>query len=385
MTVFVFGEKKQYYKLFIFSYIVMSIGYLLKGFPSFGFQGLTLLGYFIYTKNFKKLFHPAHFIGGFVFLLIVGGYYLLYFNKTNLEPTALFKNLLSESTQRTPFFHDVGLFFKHLIKYPYELLYHYGPGMYFFILLLRKDWRQIIRSNRFVLFCAIIFFVNILIYWLSPKIFARYIFMHLALLFTVFAFFYYQSAANDLRKKILDTFFLVVTILFFIVCFILPFHRLTSHVDQALLKSAILIPVFGFIIWHMIKYPQYRIVHVFFMIAVFRIGFNWFVFVQRGAENVVAENDGEKIAEITKGQPLFIHGRPINHSLGNIGDKNATSFNIAKYRKDIIRFNDSIDYNAFYLTSPDSVKTLPHKVYYKFDNPEIDSAILIKFIPPSQK
>jgi hypothetical protein len=98
----------------------------------------------------------------------------------------------------------------------------------------------------------------------------------------------------------------------------------------------------------------------------------------------VAENDGEKIAAITKGQPLFIHGRAINHSLGSIRDKNATTFNIAKHRKDIIRFNDTIRYDAFYLTSPDSVSNLPHKVYYKFDNPEIDSAILIKFIPSSQ-
>jgi len=300
-----------------------------------------------------------------------------------MQPAALFKNLLSESTQRTPFFHDVGLFFKHLIKYPYELIYHYGPGMYFFILLLRKDWMQVIRSNRFVLFCAIIFAANILIYWLSPKIFARYIFMHLALLFTVFAYFYFISAANDIRKKILNTFFLVVAILFFIVCFFLPFYRLTKVVDQPLLKSAILIPAFGFVIWHMIRKPQYRIVHTFMLIAIFRVGFNWFVFVQRGQENVVAENDGKRIAEITKGQPLFIQGRPFNHSLGSIGDKNATSFNIAKHRKDIIRFNDSIRYDAFYLTSPDSVINLPHTLYYKFDNPEIDSAILIKFIPPS--
>ncbi len=386
MLVFVYGEKKQYYKLFLLSYLVAAAGYMLKGFPTFGYQALTLLAYFIYTRNFRKLFHPAHFAGIFLFIVIIGSYYLLYFKQSGLSPEEMFSNLFKESTQRTAFFNKVGALILHFLTFPPSLFYHYIPPMLFAIVLFRKDWLQIIKSNPFVLFCAITFLVNLSIYWLSPKIFARYILTILPLVFIVFAYVYTErTSSNNWRKKILHNIFLGCAIIFLAACFILPFHPKTQAVDHYWPKSIILILLFGTILFWMLKKPGLRIIQFFILIAVLRIGFNWFVIEQRGEINTIAEKDGERIAAIANGQSLYIWGRPVDHSLSGIGDKNATSFNIAKHRNEILRFSTTIDYDAFYLTNPTTADSLPHKVYYEFNNPSIEKAILIKFLPDDKR
>ncbi len=382
MIVFHFGEKKQYYKLFLLSYLVAAAGYLLKGFPTFGYQGLTLLAWFIYNRNFKKLFHLAHFAGFFLFLILIGGYYLLYFKHTNLSPDSLFNNLFRESAHRTAFYNEIGKFFLHLISFPISLFYHFAPSMIFFIVLIRKDWMAILKSNRYVLFCTIVFAANISIYWLSPKIFARYLLTILPLLFIVLAYVYTEiSNPADRRKKVVDTILTGSLFLMIAGTIALPLLPVTKQVNDVLPRSIFLFISFSALLFWMIKQKQLRAVRFFIAVAVFRIGFNWFVIEQRGVKNVIAEKDGETIAAITKNQPLYIYGKPINIYLGSIGDKNAPSFNIAKHRKEILRFNSSVDYNAFYLANPRDAAILPHKIYYEFNNIETDKALLIKFFP----
>ncbi len=383
MLVFYFGEKEQYYRLFLLSWLVAAAGFMLKGFPTLGFHGLTLLAYFTYTRRFRILFHPAHFAGVGLFLLLVGSYYGLYFYRSGLTPGTLFNNLFIESTKRTPFFHALGDFFKHVAEFPLTLFYHYAPPMLFALVLLRKDWRAVTRSHPFVLFCAVTFLVNIIIYWLSPKIFPRYVLPVLPLLFIVLAYVYNEKTEpGDRRKKILDTVMLSATFLAWLFCFLLPWLPLTKGVSHALPRSLFLVLAFGFVVFSMIRQPRFRVVHFFIAVAILRIGFNWFVIEQRGQANIVAEKDGEKIAAITKGQALYIFGRPTDHSISVIGDKNATSFNIAKHREEILRFDTTIRYDAFYLANPDAVRALPHTVYYTFQNPQIDTAILVKFTAP---
>ena len=72
-SILLFFEKKNYRSLFIFSYLLVSIGVLTKGIPSIAFQAITLLAFFIYHKRFKELFSFWHFIGFGLFILIVGG------------------------------------------------------------------------------------------------------------------------------------------------------------------------------------------------------------------------------------------------------------------------------------------------------------------------
>jgi len=74
MLIFYFGEKKKYYALFISSYIICAIAFLLKGVPAIAFQGITLITYFILKRDFKRLFTLPNFVGSGIFILLLGSY-----------------------------------------------------------------------------------------------------------------------------------------------------------------------------------------------------------------------------------------------------------------------------------------------------------------------
>jgi len=382
MLIFRYGEKKQYAALFLLSYLVAAVGYLMKGFPSLVYQGLTLLAYFTYTRNFKKLFHPWHFAGIFLFLLITGTYYFFYFRQTGLSPEDLFNTLFNESAKRTAVSSGKNELLKHLLVFPLSLFYHFMPPMLFAILLFRKNAVQLIRSHPIILFCAVTFIVNILVYWFSPKIFARYLLTIMPLAFIVFAWAWHKTSEDDPRKKILHWIMLVGVTAIFAACFVLPFHPMTRIVDHAWPRSVFLVIALGLVVYGMWRLPRLRLVLFFLAIAVFRIGFNWFAVEQRTVIAGRAALDGEKIAAITKGQPLYIYGSPMYEYYGSsMGDKNTTSFNIARHRQEILRFKKDIRYDAFYLTSPGAIDSIPHRVYYEFSNPGVEKAVLVKFTP----
>jgi 4-amino-4-deoxy-L-arabinose transferase-like glycosyltransferase len=381
--VFEYGEKKKYVALFVCTWALTSIGFLLKGFSSVIFQGLTLLAYFIYTKNWKKLFHWSHYAGILVFLLINGAYYLVYFTKNEISPVALFENLFTESAKRTAFFAGFKKFIIHVLTYPFQLLYHYAPWMLLAIVFIRKDIREQVRSNSFIRFCMIIFLANIWVYWISPEIFARYIFMLLALIYTVVIYLYYEKTTiYDWRRKLIDTVFIVVTAGIFIGMFIVPFHEATKSLPNVLYKSIFLIIAFGTILFLMIKHKDKVLLYFILATVLFRIGFNWFVVEQRGKRFFISAEDGKRVATITHGKPLYIFGKWFDYRGSLIGSKNGISFNISKNRNEILRFNEKMDYQSFFLSNRTEVKEIPHEVYYEFDNYLApDKVVLIKFLP----
>ncbi|MBW6460810.1 MAG: glycosyltransferase family 39 protein, partial [Bacteroidales bacterium] len=81
-----FFQKRKFFLLFMVAYAITAISYLLKGMPSLYFTAASLLVLFIQGKKFKMLFNWRHFAGIFLLILIVGGYYLLYFTRNTIEP-----------------------------------------------------------------------------------------------------------------------------------------------------------------------------------------------------------------------------------------------------------------------------------------------------------
>lgn len=100
MLIYHFREKKQYLALFLVSYLLTGITFLMKGLPSLVFQGITLLAIFSYNHEFRKLFSWRHFAGIGLFLLIIGAYYYAYFQVHPFD-FRIFKTLFSESEKRT--------------------------------------------------------------------------------------------------------------------------------------------------------------------------------------------------------------------------------------------------------------------------------------------
>ncbi|MFW5820507.1 MAG: ArnT family glycosyltransferase [Bacteroidota bacterium] len=59
-TIYTYGKRKKFLALFIITYVLAALAFLMKGLPALVFLGITLLAYFTYTRQFIKLFSLAH-------------------------------------------------------------------------------------------------------------------------------------------------------------------------------------------------------------------------------------------------------------------------------------------------------------------------------------
>ncbi|QKG57307.1 glycosyltransferase family 39 protein [Hymenobacter sp. BRD128] len=72
MAVWYLGQRQQWTRLFVLTYTLTAVGFLLKGLPSVVFQGLALLVYFLDTRQWRRLFSWQHVLGVGVMLSILG-------------------------------------------------------------------------------------------------------------------------------------------------------------------------------------------------------------------------------------------------------------------------------------------------------------------------
>lgn len=361
MLVYHYGKKEQWYRLFISTYLLVVIGYLMKGLPSLVYQGFALLVFFLMEKKWKILFHQAHFIGIALMAGLLGVYYVIYFSQVNLPPSELFTRIITESTIRT-FKEDANWirdFSLHFISYPIVFTYHYAPWTLYLLLVIKKDWLAGLRQNNFVYYTACLFFACFFIYWLSPYIIARYMFMVLPLCYMVAAYYHQQPGlANENLKKVIDYTLIIVFLVAGIGCLALPFISFTSQLPgiwwKALLVAALLVSTA--ILAH--KMPMYRLSFIILALICSRFGFNWFVVEQRGKHNIEQRHHAGKVMEIAGNRPIYLEKG------ADVGNSDGLSFNISLVQKRILPITDSISANAVYVTDSATMVKRPHKVLY---------------------
>ena len=190
MMIYAFNKskKKQYTLLFIGMYLMTAVGFLMKGYPSIVFLLATLFSTVVFTKKWKQLFHPAHLLGVAIMAVVLGGYYYILGLQIPLADTVT--PLLDQSTRRTIISHDFTEVLLHIIIYPLENIYHFLPWTILIVFLFRKGFINVLRINGLAYYSAICFLANILVYWVSPEVYPRYILMLVPLAFTVFLHFY---------------------------------------------------------------------------------------------------------------------------------------------------------------------------------------------------
>lgn len=374
MLTWYFGERKKYMQLFISTYLLCIAGYMMKGLPAIVFQGFTLLTYFILTKQFKKVFHWAHFAGGILFLLITGFYYYVYFIRNDFAPDVLFKNLFVESAKRTPGEFPASRGIIHFLVFPLELLYHFAPWTIFIFACFQKKFWATVKANRFVQYCFWMLLVNIFIYWVSPEVYPRYLFMFLPLLFFIVFFFYFQYTATDnWRSKIPLYLVAFLCTVLFAACFALPFVDAVNKVEHIYLKCFCLIAGFGFALWLLYKRKALPM-HAFAIAIIFvRMSFNWFVVEQRGARFFEAERTGKAIVSQTKGSPLHIMAGT------NVGNLDGISFHVSTGRGEVLKYSKGIIQGEYYIADKKQLEGKNYDSYFSFTNYFApDSLMLVK-------
>lgn len=310
MLIFYQFKRQQWWSLFIWSYALAGLGFLLKGFPSLLFQGLTLGVYFIYRRSFKRLISVPHVVGIIVFGLIVGSYYFAYNMQADLGPTI--NGLLDQSTRRTSMHaqYDYKQFFLHLLTYPFENIYHFLPWTLMVVYLFAKRSYKAIREVDFLKFCILTFGINILVYWASVEVYPRYILMLVPLVFSVLL--YLHKVHYDAETVWYKSLYIALLVLFGILILGGPLIVYkTLHVDVAYryLKIAVSTVALIAMLIAFVRYKHIRLICFVCVCLVMRIVFNWFFIPERhqGDQGAICKAQAIELGKKYKDLPINIY------------------------------------------------------------------------------
>lgn len=373
MWVYYYGEQKKYGWLFLLTYLMAAIGFLMKGMPALVFQGFTLLTYFIWKKKFRLLFHPMHFVGLGLFLLITGSYYYAYFTRNDLAPATLFSNLFLESTKRTPAHFSLKRTILHFFSFPLEMLYHYAPWTLFVLALFNKNGLRALKENDFMVYSGLVLVVNIFVYWLSPEVYARYLFMFIPLLYSLFFQAFFALDPSHWTRRFIGGVTLVLCLALGVGFLILPMLQVVRDETDIWLRSFGL--AFGFLALALVAWRS-RTLRIYILIAaiiLFRVGFNWFILAPRAERWAKVEALSQHIVETTKSTPLYILKG------AQVGNFDGMSFHIEKGRGELLRFDSTKTPGNFYIADQHQLMNTDCSRYISFTNYLSDSLFLVKF------
>ncbi len=179
ISIWFFGKREQWLRLFLATYFLMAVGFLLKGMPALVFQGFSLLAGLFFFKKWKLLFSWKHLAGIALAAGIIGIYFVAYAQHRPVE--ALIFNFLNESAKRTATEHGWWKTISHLFAFPLESLYHFLPFSLLLVFLFDKRIWEKIRRDDFVFFNFLLLAVNLPIYWTSSGVVPRYLLMFVPL------------------------------------------------------------------------------------------------------------------------------------------------------------------------------------------------------------
>lgn len=378
MLVFHFERKRQFWLLYVVTYALTAIGFLLKGLPPVAFQGLTLLSWFVYTRQVKRLFHPAHLLGIALFLLIIGSYYWAYFSRNAIPLRDVFSVIVSESAKRTGLRFGWGKTLLHLVTFPGEVMYHFAPYLLLLVLLFRRGLRQILQGNRFVAFNALAFCVNVLIYWTSPEVYGRYLIGLVPLLFTVLAYMYYEySSPADKPRWWVERIWLVMTAIVAIGCWTAVFHPATRTIPGVIWKTAILSCLLLILTWQQHLPSPNRLGLMLAVMIVIRLGINWLVLPGRYVTRQFYKDSAEQAARLTVGHPLYGY----RATVGNDNATDVSSFHITALRGDILRKTTRKLPGAYYIADSVSLVGERYEVVSRLVLFDRHPAYVVRFLP----
>ncbi len=360
-----YHQKEKYYWFFIGSYILAAIGYLMKGMPSIAFQGLSVVSLLLYDKKFKQLFSIAHLTGVLVFIILVGGYYLLFGQQYSIE-SAVF-NLINESNRLQDHSGNGGNWWFHLVEFPLNFMTEFAPATLLLFLLFHKQLRKSVLKDKFTRYLILIFLVNIVIYWLSADMRSRYLFMLVPVLIIVLVKAYQEAEKNRIfLLRVLNGIIISAAFLISFSIMIYPFWEETRNFNNVLYICIVLttlslsIAVYGY------KTQKMKLLALFGCLLVFRIGFNLYNLPARiNSLPDKGYKEGEiRAAQLSKGTSLYILGdTPINHD---------ASFYITRERKTILTRTWQIkNPGTFYLVDDKNLgifakESINHEVMHSF-------------------
>jgi hypothetical protein len=328
----------------------------MKGMPSIAFQGISLLVWLTYEKNFRKLFSWQHIAGIAIFILITGSYYFAYLQTNSLDD--VFATLFDQSNRISDKEGSLLSWSKHLIMFPLEMSYEFAPWTILLLLLIDKRVRQVIFKDKLIIFSSLIFISNIIIYWISADMRPRYLFMLFPLLYIVLIKAYNVSAdSRTLLIKIVDVIIMVLAFAGTFSLLIYLFWAETKDMTGVWVIIGTLFIISASSAFIALKMPGNRLLMLIIVMLSVRIAFNTFNLPARyNSYPDAGYRQGEIVAgQLVKCKSTFILGdSPFNHD---------ASFYISRESGQIItRTREISDNEAYYITDEKNLVNFADKL-----------------------
>jgi len=342
ILIYHFSKKKNYWFLYILSYLIASATFLMKGLPAIVFQGITLIAAFVFFNNWKKLFRIHHFVGIIVFILLVGTYYFFVWKEN--PDSNYFQALLSESTKRT--FVEYGWMktFTHLFTFPPEQIFHLLPWSLLLVFFIKKDFYKKLKENHFLHFLGLVLLVNIPVYWMSVETYPRYLFMLYPIVLILLVNHYYSLNSTEKLFNIFWKGLIFLMIISFAAgSWIFINHDFNSQKQSTIIFIGILgLSIFSlYLLW---KYNNYRLEILVVLLLIIRIGFNLIILPERESKSAASlqKKQAIEVAKITANREVLLHhNNPISIE---------TIFYISSQRMDILKKNfESVTPGNYYI------------------------------------
>jgi hypothetical protein len=300
------------------------------------------------------LFDWRHFLGMFLFLIIAGSYYLLYFQRNQVAPEEMLSVMFGETTRRTALKFGFLNTIIHIFSFPFEMIYHFLPWSLFVVFLFRKGVIERIRKNHFLWYISLVFVFNIIVYWTSPEVYPRYILMLMPLFFAVTGYFYLDAKKTIHLAKTIEIIFGTALTLAALAS-LAPLFLDLPAISKPVLVSVSVFVVLGTVAGLYWRQKSLRIYWFVIGILVFRIGFDLIVLPVRvhESEGVVSKNLAFSIAEQTSGEELYFWWDPDMEVTSYYG-RRLTSYRFSYYlsiaRDEIVRTVTEKKEGAWYIT-----------------------------------
>lgn len=377
-SIFVFFEKKKWWHLFLWSYALTALGFLTKGIPSLAFQALTILGWAIYRRNYKMLFHPAHFAGIGLLLAMCGGYFYLYGLQD--DTFGFLVRQFKEAAQRTGLETETSETIIQSLTFPLQMAKLLLPWSLLVVFVFRK-FRWHLKQYPLIAFSLVFVAINIPIYWFAGDFKPRYYFMFLSFLSIVLAHFYWENAPQMPRlRRIVETVLGVVAIVVavgMLGLFLYPQVMELPFATARIITMFALLSLAAFVYWR----SRHKIFAMILVMAMVRLALNFFYLPAYQADESLAyyRSTVDEMLEMTHGERIYLYGDPYTFSSdASIGPYTITKselttapiigyripYYITRGNKKVMTFDTELKPGRYYLAPESSVDTSKYEVLH---------------------
>ena len=373
--IFHFYQKRNFFLLFLGSYTLAAVGLLTKGLPSLVFQGVSIFVFFLYQRDWKKLFSFPHIVGIASLILLVSGY-LMYYQTFNAMD-GFVDRIWTESRDRTLLVKGYEELVLHFFRFPLETLASILPASLLIPFIIRSDFTQKLKDNPYILFCGILFLANILIYWFSPGTRQRYIYPLYPLIVSLLVYFTMEHGYElPQTGKVINILLGIVVVAVPLLSLAVPFVPELAPISYTWVLAGAGFVIGALLFYFFIRQPSLRWLSLVMVFVLVRIIYSLSVFPVRS----LPDGDTQKEKDYAIYLNRLAGGAPIS-MLEGVKLPYRMGFYLSREMDNVLGYVPDSVHRGYVIAYPAQVKDIPHEEITEFFDKENKRYVLVELRP----